>query len=342
MSQNINNENSFEEAQPGSCYVTEAQDRAVKKDTKSKFWVFTKNNYTDMDILLLDELFTSGYFTYLIYGKEIGASGTRHLQGYIELSLRNRFSQVKAKLPGYYIATRRGTAEQAAEYCIKEDENYLQRGTRSRSEQGRRKDLERVASLVKDNASIRQIAQEEPEAFIKYHKGIVALKNILCPEYETTEFTEKRYNKDHDWSKTQIFLGPTNCGKTTYAKQLLPKALFVTHMDDLVKYNPDNYDGIIYDEASFIHLPRESQIHLCDQAEDRSLHVRYMCARIPKHTKKIFTSNKTVGEILLLDPAIERRIQVHNFVWPPPRVEMEMSAGGQGWVFRDCEDNIFN
>lgn len=329
MSDDINT--SFNTVQEGSCEVTEAQDQATNKDTKSKYWVFTKNNWTPVDILLLDELYSTAYLTYLVYGKEVGQSGTRHLQGYLELSLRQRFSQVKAKLPGFYIAQRRGTAEQAAEYCAKEDENFVQFGTRSQSQQGRRKDLERVANLVKDNASLKRIAEEEPEAFIKYHKGIMALKTILCPTYESTEFTEKRYNFTHDWSRTQIFIGPTNCGKTTYAKQLLPRALFCTHMDDLAKYDPENYDGIIYDEASFIHLPREAQIHLCDQAEDRSLHVRYLCARIPKHTKKIFTSNKTVGEIVLNDPAIERRIEVHQFVWNPPAPQMEMNAGGQSW-----------
>lgn len=316
MSQNINNENSFaQEEQPGSCYVTEAQDEATKKDTKSKYWVFTRNNYTELDTLLLEELYTSGYFTYMVYGKEVGRSGTRHLQGYIELSLRQRFTQVKAKLPGYYIAQRRGTAEQAAEYCAKEDPEFVQFGTRSQSQQGRRKDLECVAELVKSGATLKRIAEEEPEAFIKYHKGIMALKTILCPSYETTEHTERRFNFEHDWTRTQIFMGPTYCGKTTYAKQLLPRALFATHMDDLARYDPENYDGIIYDEACFLHLPREAQIHLCDQDEDRSLHVRYMCARIPKHTKKIFTTNKTVGEILLIDPAIERRIEVHEFTY---------------------------
>lgn len=319
----------MDEAQVNGCHVTEADDESVPRDTKSKYWVFTKNNWTELDVLVLDGLYTSGYLTYLIYGHEVGESGTRHLQGYIELSIRNRFSQVKARLPGFYIAQRRGTAEQAADYCIKSDDSYVQRGTRSQSQQGRRKDLERVATLVKEGSTLKRIANEEPEAFIKYHKGIMALKTILMPSYETTEFTERRYNFEHDWTKTQIFLGPTNCGKTTYAKQLLPRALFCTHMDDLAKYDPENYDGIIYDEASFVHLPREGQIHLCDQGEDRSLHVRYMCARIPKHTKKIFTSNKTVGEVLLEDPAIQRRIQVHNFVWPQ-------------YQLRDCEDNIFN
>lgn len=277
---------------------------------RSQYFCFTLNNYTDMDICLLSREYENGTFTYLVFGEEVGASGTRHLQGYFELPKRLRFSQVKALVPSAHLEPRRGSAEQASEYC-KKDGNFLEFGTISRPNQGRRTDLGRVAEMVKAGATLLEIAETLPESFIKYHKGIGVLKQFLQPHYEATVHTEARYNLDIDWSKTQVFAGPTGCGKTTYALQLLPKALFCTHMDDLAKYDPASYDGIIYDEAAFLHLPREAQIHLVDQDQDRSLHVRYMCARIPKHTKKIFTTNKAVNEILLDDPAIMRRIQVH-------------------------------
>lgn len=284
----------------------------MSNGSRSKYWVFTANNYTELDVSLLAGLYEAGKFTYLVYGKEVGANGTRHLQGYFELPQRYRFAQVKAMLPSYHLETRRGTAQEASEYCQK-DGDFVQYGTISRSEQGRRRDLERVASMVKEGLTIKEIAEEEPQAYIKYYKGIVELIKTINPVYENTPHTEKRFDLDFDWTKTQVFLGPAGCGKTTYALQVLPKALFCTHMDDLVRYNTSDYDGIIFDEASFVHLPREAQIHLCDQDQARSLHVRYMCARIPAHTKKIFTSNRLLHEILLIDPAIERRIQVHEF-----------------------------
>jgi len=178
---------------------------------------------------------------------------------------------------------------------------------------GTRTDLSSVAEAVKQGCNKRQIAAEFPESFIKYHRGISELMKVLNPQYETTEFTEKRYDLEIDWSKTQVFTGPAGCGKTVYALQLIPKALFCTHLDDLARFNTEDYNGIIFDEASFKHMPREAQIHLCDQDQDRSLHVRYVCARIPKHTKKIFTTNLPVWEILNDDPAIMRRIQIHEF-----------------------------
>lgn len=281
-------------------------------NARSQYWVFTRNNYTELDIPLLSGLYTSELATYVVVGREVGESGTRHLQGYIELSKRYRFAQIKALLPGYHIEKRRGTAAEASDYC-KKDDDFYEMGAISRPKQGCRTDLGDACEQIKDGASLKRIAETQPEVFVKYHKGLALLKTALCPVHEATTHTERRYNFEHDWSKTQVFLGPTGCGKTTYALQLLPTALFCTHMDDLIKYNTDDYDGIIYDEASFVHLPREAQIHLCDQDQARSLHVRYLCARIPANTKKVFTSNRRLEDVLLDDPAILRRIEVHNF-----------------------------
>lgn len=283
----------------------------MQNGSRSQYWCFTLNNYTDVDISLLVQQFEAGTFTYLVFGEETGESGTRHLQGYLEFPQRRRFNQVRDLLPRYHLEARRGSAVEASDYC-KKDGSYVELGTISRPNQGRRTDLAAVAESIRDGATIREIAIAHPESFIKYHRGITVLRNLLIPRHESTEHTELRYNLDIDWTKTQIFIGPTGCGKTTYALQLLPKALFCTHMDDLGRYDEQIYDGIIFDEACFLHLPRESQIHICDQDQDRSLHVRYMCARIPKRTKKIFTSNKPLCEILLVDPAIVRRIQVHE------------------------------
>lgn len=281
---------------------------------RSKYWCFTINNYSELDLSSLGEAWTAQLFTYVVFGKEIGGeTGTRHLQGYVELPNRLRFNQVKALLPdGTHIEARRGTAQEASDYC-KKDGDFVEHGLLSRTNQGRRRDLDIVADLARTGTSLREIATAAPTAYIKYYKGIAVLRTILNPRFETTAHTERRFNKVHDWTKTQVFLGPTNCGKTTYALQLLPRALFVTHLDKLGEYDPENYDGIIFDEACFVHLPRESQIHLCDQDQGRQLHVRYLCANIPAHTKKIFTSNRELHEILLIDPAIERRIEVHQF-----------------------------
>jgi hypothetical protein len=62
---------------------------------------------------------------------------------------------------------------------------------------------------------------------------------------------------------------------------------------------------------SFTHLPRTAQIQLLDSGQGRHIHIRYVRAWIPKHTKKIFTTNEARGAIFDLDDrAIKRRLMI--------------------------------
>lgn len=138
------------------------------------------------------------------------------------------------------------------------------------------------------------------------------LKKLKKGKLES-EFTLDSFNKSFNWdkSKTLILTGPTNTGKTSLAAALLPKALFVTHIDRLKDYADGDYDGIIFDDMSFKHLHREAQIHLVDVAFSRDIHCRYSTALIPKGTPRIITSNLPPNQILMAeDEAINRRLQI--------------------------------
>lgn len=104
-----------------------------------------------------------------------------------------------------------------------------------------------------------------------------------------------------------LVIGPSGCGKSTWAKRVAPKpALWVTHMDDLKKFN--NHASIIFDDMSFSHLPREAQIHIVDQNDLRTIHCRHTTATIPANTPKIFTANVYP---FLDDEAITRRLRTY-------------------------------
>lgn len=118
-------------------------------------------------------------------------------------------------------------------------------------------------------------------------------------------------------TKTLLLYGATNVGKTSLAKALLPRALIVSHMDHLKQYEKGANYGIIYDDMSFAHIPREAQLHLVDRGEDRQIQIRYYIACIPRETPVIITTNKEPREILLTeDPAIARRILAVRMVSP--------------------------
>ena len=82
----------------------------------------------------------------------------------------------------------------------------------------------------------------------------------------------------------------------------------MSHLDQLGDYTAE-HDGIIFDDMSFEHHPRTSQIAIVDMEQPRAIHIRYKTAKIPKKVRKVFLSN--VDSILdLNDGAIKRRVEV--------------------------------
>lgn len=166
----------------------------------AKHWCFTINNYDEAIQLHLRSI-VPRVALYLVFGREVGQSGTPHLQGYAQFSTRRSLAFVKRNLSaqGHYEIAR-GTPQEASSYCKKDDDfeefGELQPG------QGHRTDLARVAQLVKDGSSTRQIADEHPEAVIRYANGIGKLR-LLCrpPTRETPPLI-------------QVFWGRTGLGKT--------------------------------------------------------------------------------------------------------------------------------
>lgn len=110
-------------------------------------------------------------------------------------------------------------------------------------------------------------------------------------------------------NKTLVIVGEAGIGKTTWAKQTMPKPLlFVSHLEDLRKFKPGFHQSILFDDVSITHLPITSQIHLVDQENPRSIHVRYGTIRMPAGVPKCFTCNSF--PICLEHPAIKRRTQL--------------------------------
>lgn len=287
--------------------------------SRAKYWVFTLNNYTNEELNLVDGLVQCGSVTYLIRGREEGTSGTPHLQGYFELANRMRISQLKqlGGLSRAHFEPRRGTQQQAISYCEKE-EDYASFGEPTPMRPGKRTDLDRAVDAIKDGASTRELWQEHTSVMVRHSRGLLAARNALRPVQRRRTFPLEQYA----WhplqfaeGKSNIIWGESGIGKTSYLRSMFPTYLWVTHMDDLGRFDEDEYEGIVFDDMSFTHLPRTAQIHLVDFDDDRSIHIRYQTAKIPAGTKKVFTSN-TPDIVDLADEAINRRVAVHHLKGP--------------------------
>jgi hypothetical protein len=257
---------------------------------------------------------------FLIWQLETGTQETIHVQGYLRLKAPTSFTALKTCLTWLQRAhiEQCGGSEQAnIEYCSKEEtriEGPYEVG--QRSVQGKRTDLIAAVEDLQAGVSEREMWYTHPSVMVRYTAGMNRAREIYNarPSPPTYRLDQFQWNLDLDFSKSIILWGDSGIGKTCYAHALLPNALIISHIDDLRKYSSGEYDGIIFDDMSFNHMPRESQIHLTDIDFDRSIHCRYQTALIPANTKKIFTTNNFNGNIFLDDPAIRRRTKVIHLI----------------------------
>ena len=114
-------------------------------------YCFTLNNYTAEDELHLQGL---RGVQYLIYGREVGDSGTPHLQGYIHYINNKSFQSVKNDIPRAHVERRQGTVDQAVEYCRKDSDVY-EKG-KSQEVSVKRRDVEACLDRNRLSSRIRK------------------------------------------------------------------------------------------------------------------------------------------------------------------------------------------
>lgn len=93
--------------------------QSVKKPLiKTRKFIFTTNNYTTEQYShILCWLKTQKVF---VVGKEVGASGTPHLQGYVETKSPMSYEAIGKHIDKSFIEKKKGTDLQAILYCMKD------------------------------------------------------------------------------------------------------------------------------------------------------------------------------------------------------------------------------
>jgi len=91
--------------------------------SRARNYVFTLNNYTDEHVFALRACCDAGRARFLCFQGEIGANGTKHLQGAICFNEAVTLAAAKLRFaPGQpHLESMRGTIEQAIAYCSKEE-----------------------------------------------------------------------------------------------------------------------------------------------------------------------------------------------------------------------------
>lgn len=153
---------------------------------QAKRWCFTLNNPTQDDAAHVRSFAESDDCEYLIFGREIGANGTRHLQGFCIFRQRQRLSGVRRFVsPRGHFEVARGTSIQARDYC-KKDGDFEEFGALSTGTgQGKRSDLEAFRDWVVEfptKPTARDIAVEHPAIFLRYRTAALDLIEHLYPK----------------------------------------------------------------------------------------------------------------------------------------------------------------
>jgi len=168
--------------------------------TRFRNCCFTSYLLNESDIQLVES-------EYLVYGREVCPETKRnHLQGYLEFKEGKSLSSIKKlfKDNTLHIEKRKGTAQQAADYC-KKDGDIFEKGVISK--QGARGDLDDVVQRVlRGEISVDGLVEEAPTLVHQYGRTLDRAEDIRMRRVWRTEMTTC------DW-----IVGKTEAGKSTYA-----------------------------------------------------------------------------------------------------------------------------
>jgi hypothetical protein len=98
----------------------------TKTLSRSRGWCYTWNNYTEDDRISLLNWQTQQTQCYVM-GKEVGESGTPHLQGYMYMVNARTFDQMKKHWPKVHWEKAKGKPKENRAYCTK-DGDYVEGG----------------------------------------------------------------------------------------------------------------------------------------------------------------------------------------------------------------------
>lgn len=277
-------------------------------------YCFTLNNYTEEDELRI-KLFFEEKAAYAIYGREVApTTGTPHLQGYVHLKSKMRFNAFKTAIgETAHIETAKGSDQQNFEYCSKSGD-YFEMG--EKTTQGKRSDLSDAINTLSETKSLKRLAEEHPEAYIRYHRGFEKYKALVIP-------TVPRDTK----TRVHVFVGPPGTGKSRAATTAAQGRVFRKHLGEWWD-GYDEHDTVIIDDF-YGWIKHCELLRLTDRYPHQVPIKGGFKEFIPKDI--FITSNKPISEwydftrIGATPAALYRRVTTYKWVTLNENGETEMN-----------------
>jgi len=199
--------------------------------SKFRAFTFTINNYTSEDE---SSLLNLGH-RYLVYGREVGESGTPHLQGYVVFRNPRSFKSVKSSMPRAHIEQAKGDSDANFKYCTK-DGDFFEDGDRPASKKEQAQlcgDAERQRwDDAKTACQEGRFDDIDFSLWIKHDKAFERYAKRHRPEPRTVS-----HNARHFWIH-----GPLGSGKSLSARLVGDLVGWRTYMKDPQSKWWDNYN----------------------------------------------------------------------------------------------------
>ncbi|QGM50355.1 replication-associated protein [Penguin circovirus] len=235
-------------------------------------WCLTLNNPTDEEVQAAKRLEPNTYH-YAIIGREVGESGTPHLQGFLHFKQKQRLTALKKLFSRAHWEKARGSDSENQAYCSKDGDVILTIGQPVR---GNVTELSEAVAAVKAGRGMRDVALEFPEVYVKHGRGLRDLALLIG-----------RAPRDF---KTDVIVltGPPGCGKSRWAAEQEGTKYY--------KMKGDWWDGYSHEDIVIIDdfygwLPYCELLRLCDRYPHK---VPVKGSFVEFVSKKIIiTSNKT-------------------------------------------------
>lgn len=221
----------------------------------AKHWCFTLNNYTDEDEPTQLPIGSSFY----IAGREVGASGTRHLQGFISFVKRQTLSGARKVHPTAHWEVARDIAASIA-YCGKDDRSPISFGVPPKGERSR-SDLSAFKQSVESGLhDLDKIRTEHSGVYARYPRFCIEYLNQHRTKPEVPMYNlfgwqsdlQSELTGDPD-DRSIIFICDSvgNCGKSYFANRYIQE-----FGSDAVVLEPGKKQDLAHIYATLPKFPR--------------------------------------------------------------------------------------
>ncbi|AGA18388.1 hypothetical protein [uncultured marine virus] len=268
---------------------------------QSRNFTFTLNNYTQEHLTTLEILVEQKAVKGIFYGKEVGESGTPHLQGFICFTTTKSMKQCIKAIPGAHVEFMKGTIEQNVAYCSK-DNDFVTLGTlpmtQKKKGEAEKERWEEALAAAKEG----RFDDIPADIQFRYDRNI---KRIYAENKPKPQTLNKLTN---EW-----YCGPSGTGKSKQARDKYP--------DAYVKLNNKWWDGYADEETVIIDDFDKYDIALSGHLKRWSDHYPFPAefkggVKVIRPKRIIITSNYTPEEIweeeATLGP-IRRRFHITQF-----------------------------